>query len=68
MKVWMANGLYDLATSYFGTQYFVNHMNLSPELQKNISMTYYKGGHMMYFVESELKQLKEDAVKLYQAK
>jgi carboxypeptidase C (cathepsin A) len=31
-------------------------------------MTYYKGGHMMYFVESELKQLKEDAVKLYQAK
>ncbi len=68
MKVWMANGLYDLATSYFGTQYFVNHLNLSPELQKNISMTYYKGGHMMYFVESELKQLKVDAVQLYQGK
>lgn len=65
MNVWIANGVYDLATSYFGTQYFVNHLNLPQELKNNISMTYYKGGHMMYFIESELKKLKEDARKLY---
>jgi len=65
MKVWLANGKYDLATSYFGTEYTINHLNLTPELSKNLSFTYYNAGHMMYLLESELVQLKKDAVEFY---
>ena len=61
MKVWVANGLYDLATSYFGAEYAVNHMNLPAELQKNIWFTYYDAGHMMYLLESELRAFRKDS-------
>lgn len=65
MKVFVANGMYDLATSYFGTQYAFNHMNLPEQLQSNISLNYYKAGHMMYFLDSEIQKLKKDVTKMY---
>ena len=65
MTIWLANGTYDLATSYFGAEYAINHMNLNSELKDNIYFTYYNAGHMMYLVQSELIQLKKDAVKFY---
>ncbi len=65
MEILIANGRYDLATSYFGTSYAINHMNLPPILSNRITFTYYNGGHMMYFVPSELKKLKEDVSKMY---
>ncbi|MFO7869276.1 MAG: hypothetical protein R6U95_08275 [Bacteroidales bacterium] len=65
MKVWVANGLYDLATSYFGAEYAIQHMNLPHELSENITCTYYNAGHMMYLVEQELQQLKNDAREFY---
>ncbi|UCF61411.1 MAG: hypothetical protein JSV37_01670 [Anaerolineaceae bacterium] len=48
MKVFVANGYYDLATPYFATRYTFNHLGLEDELQANISMGYYESGHMMY--------------------
>ena len=65
MEILVANGRYDLATSYFGTTYAINHMNLPPILQNRITFTYYNGGHMMYLVPSELKKLKDDISKMY---
>ena len=65
MEILIANGRYDLATSYFGTTYAINHMNLPPILQNRITFTYYNGGHMMYLVPSELKKLKDDVSKMY---
>ncbi|MBP5626841.1 peptidase S10 [bacterium] len=62
LKVMIANGYFDLATPYFATWHTVNHMPLTPELQKNISQTYYKGGHMMYTIDSERAKLKADIV------
>ena len=62
LKVMIANGYFDLATPYFATWHTVNHMPLTPELQKNISQTYYQGGHMMYTVDSERAKLKADIV------
>ena len=35
---------------------------MTPELQKNISQTYYQGGHMMYTIDSERAKLKADIV------
>ena len=60
LKVFVANGYYDLATPYFATEYTFNHLGLDPSLRKNISMTYYKAGHMMYVHEPSLAELKKD--------
>lgn len=48
MKVYIANGYYDLATPFFATEYTVNHLNLAPELRAQIQMGYFESGHMMY--------------------
>ncbi|MFQ3579171.1 MAG: peptidase S10 [Bacteroidales bacterium] len=65
MKIWIANGYFDLATSYFGTQYSINHLNLPTELLNNISMTYYQAGHMMYLHKPSLIKIKTDAALYY---
>jgi carboxypeptidase C (cathepsin A) len=60
MKLFVANGYFDLATPYFATQYTLAHMSLPPELQKNISLGYYDAGHMMYIKDESLGRLKTD--------
>jgi carboxypeptidase C (cathepsin A) len=60
LKVFVANGYYDLATPYFATEYTVTHLSLDPSLQPNISMGYYEAGHMMYIHQPSLAQLKQD--------
>lgn len=60
LKVFVANGYFDLATPYFATEYTFNHLQLEPELEKNISMAYYEAGHMMYVHLPSLAQLKDD--------
>lgn len=60
MKVFVANGYYDLATPYFATAYTFNHLGLDPSLQANVKMGYYEAGHMMYVHLPSLAQLKRD--------
>ncbi|MEX1143452.1 MAG: hypothetical protein WEC16_01315 [Anaerolineales bacterium] len=48
LRVFVANGYYDLATPYYATAYTFNHLQLEPDLRSNISMEYYEAGHMMY--------------------
>jgi len=60
LKVFVANGYYDLATPYFATQYTFDHLGLDPSLRHNISMGYYESGHMMYIHMPSLRQLKQD--------
>ncbi len=60
LKVFVANGYFDLATPYFATRYTLNHLELDPSLQDNISMGYYEAGHMMYVALDALAKLKED--------
>jgi carboxypeptidase C (cathepsin A) len=60
LKVFVANGFYDLATPYLATRYTVNHLHLEPELRSNISMAYYEAGHMMYIHMPSLIRLKSD--------
>jgi carboxypeptidase C (cathepsin A) len=66
MKVFIANGYFDLATPYFATRYTMNHMALDPTLQGNIENGYYESGHMMYVHAKELAQLKKDVEVFYQ--
>lgn len=48
LKVYVANGYYDMATPFFATEYTFDHMQLERHLRGNISMEYYEAGHMMY--------------------
>lgn len=61
LKVWIANGYYDLATPYFATEYTVKHMGLDPAVRGNLTLTYYEAGHMMYIHKESLAKLKKDA-------
>jgi carboxypeptidase C (cathepsin A) len=60
LKVFVANGYYDLATPYLATQYTFEHLDLDESLQNNVSMGYYEAGHMMYVHQPSLAQLKGD--------
>jgi carboxypeptidase C (cathepsin A) len=60
LKVFVANGYYDLATPHFATEYTFNHLGLDPDLQANITMHDYEAGHMMYVHLPSLAQLHAD--------
>jgi carboxypeptidase C (cathepsin A) len=65
MKVLSMNGLYDLATPFFGTENDMSHMLLTPELKANITFGYYESGHMTYADLKALKQMKADLANFY---
>ena len=68
MKVWISNGYYDLATPYFATEHTVAHLQLDPALRKNIWMTYYPSGHMMYLQKASLIQMRQEAKQFFSGK
>ncbi len=63
LRVFIANGYYDLATPYFATQYTVNHLSADSSLRDRVSMNYYDAGHMMYIQAASLEKLKRDVAK-----
>lgn len=60
LRVFVANGYYDLATPFFATRYTFDHLGLDPSLVNNVSMGFYEAGHMMYIQEASLARLKDD--------
>ncbi|MGC1274675.1 MAG: hypothetical protein WBC44_13295 [Planctomycetaceae bacterium] len=66
LKVFVANGYYDLATPLAGAEYTFARL-VPAERRKNVTMGYYEAGHMMYVHEPSLKRLREDLLKFYGA-
>jgi carboxypeptidase C (cathepsin A) len=60
LKVFSANGYFDLATPFFATEYDLSHMDLDPTLRGNVQFGYYPSGHMIYLNVDALHQLKDD--------
>ena len=60
MKVFVANGYYDLATPHYATEHHFNHMGLDPTVRDNVEMAYYEAGHMMYVHLESLAMLATD--------
>ncbi|RKU20948.1 peptidase S10 [Candidatus Poribacteria bacterium] len=60
LKVYVANGYYDLATPFLASEYTFSHLGLDESLQDNITMAYYQAGHMMYIDQAELRKMKDD--------
>ncbi len=62
LKVFVANGYYDLATPFAATNYTFARMQIDPALRKNVTMSYYAGGHMMYIDRAAHRKLREDVI------
>ncbi|MEO6884168.1 MAG: peptidase S10 [Bacteroidia bacterium] len=67
LKVMICCGYYDLATPFFNAEYAVDHMGLRKDVRKNISLTYYNSGHMLYVNKADDAKLKTDAENFYQS-
>lgn len=66
-RVFVASGLFDLATPYYGTTYDLNHLGLSKaEKEKRIVHHLYEGGHMLYTDKTVLKELSKDLMRFMQ--
>jgi len=65
LKVYSLNGIYDMATPFFGTEYDLGHMQLDPSLKGNLRFAYYPSGHMVYLNVEALKTMKADLAKFY---
>jgi carboxypeptidase C (cathepsin A) len=65
MRVFVAGGYYDFATPYYAAMYTMNHLNIAPELQSNISYGFYESGHMVYLHPGSLQQFHDDLERWY---
>ena len=60
LKVFSANGWFDLATPFFGTEHDIAQMMLPPTIGANVSFGYYPAGHMVYLNVDALKEMHAD--------
>lgn len=57
LKVFSANGWFDLATPFFRTEHDLSEMLLPPAIASNVSFGYYPAGHMVYLNVEALKEM-----------
>ena len=65
LKVFSANGMFDLATPFFGTEHDLAQMMLPPSIASNVSFGYYPAGHMVYLNVEALKEMHADLDRWY---
>jgi carboxypeptidase C (cathepsin A) len=65
LKVLSANGYFDLATPFFGTERDIHHMELDSSLRNNVTFTYYPSGHMVYLNPDARKAFRADLGKFF---
>ena len=62
LRVFVANGYYDMATPFAATEWTFDHLGYEKTYRERVSMGYYEAGHMMYIHPAMHKQLKRDVV------
>jgi carboxypeptidase C (cathepsin A) len=67
LQVQTENGLFDMATPFFATEFTMDHLQLPPELRRHIDFKYYDSGHMIYLNDQELLKLKDNIAELIEA-
>lgn len=67
LRVYVANGYYDLATPFFATEYTFSHLGLDPSLRDHVSMGFFEAGHMMYIRDESRRRLKKALTGFYKA-
>lgn len=64
LRIFSAGGYHDLTTSYFATEYMLQHSGIDPE---RMTIENYPGGHMMYLYQPSLEALSDDIVAFIEA-
>ncbi|MEZ4233925.1 MAG: hypothetical protein R3B89_32425 [Polyangiaceae bacterium] len=67
LKVFFANGLYDLATPFFATEYTASHLGREEHIRANVYEATYPAGHMMYVHPPSMERLRDDLERFYRA-
>ncbi len=67
LKVFAANGIYDLATPFTSTEWELAHMGTDARLRGNVSWGYYPAGHMVYLNVEALKAFRKDLNRFYES-
>ncbi len=65
LKVFAANGVYDLATPFTATEWELAHMGTDSKMRPNITWGYYPAGHMVYLNLEALKSFRQDLTRFY---
>jgi carboxypeptidase C (cathepsin A) len=65
LKVFAANGIYDLATPFTATEWELAHMGTESKMRGNVTWGYYPAGHMVYLNVDALKEFRKDLNKFY---
>ena len=65
LRVFSANGYFDMATPFFATEYDLSHMYLPLALKDHVQFGYYPAGHMVYLNVEALKMLHADMDRFY---
>ena len=65
LRIFAANGWFDLAAPFFETEHDLAQMMLPPSIAANVKFGYYESGHMVYLDTSALKQFHADLERFY---
>jgi carboxypeptidase C (cathepsin A) len=65
LRVFSANGWYDLATPFYGTEVALANVGLDPSVARRISFGFYPSGHMIYLNLDALRALRADLQTFY---
>jgi carboxypeptidase C (cathepsin A) len=65
LRVFSANGWFDLATPFFGTEHDLGQLMLPESGLKNVQFGYYPAGHMVYLNVDALKGMHADLERWY---
>ena len=61
IRIWVLCGYYDLNTKFYQSEYVFDHALTSDGHRRNLRMTYYEAGHMIYLDPASFAQLRRDA-------
>ena len=67
MKVYVAEGYFDLATPFYAVDYSLAHLGLDSTLRGNITTGQFEAGHMVYIESKSLDKLKQDVTAFMQS-
>lgn len=61
IRIWVLCGYYDLNTKFYQAEYVFDHALPGDAHRRNLRLTYYEAGHMIYLDPASLAQLRRDA-------
>ena len=59
MKLFVAEGYYDMATPYYAVEYTLAHMAVDPRVRAGITTQRFEAGHMVYIDAPSMTRLRE---------